>query len=223
MAEKPIIFSTEMVRAILEGRKTQTRRVCKEIVLCDFEWGLDREPYIGNYRTFTKVAKEKREWVTLENVWLYNIQTKVDDYKTYLLKPKYQPGDVLWVREAWCKNENPNSPNYGGYEYYADYEGAHCQILIKWRSPIHMPRKVARIFLKVKNIRVERLQAITEQDAVAEGFVSTAKTAGDDYTGLFARDQFAEYWDKLHAKRGYSWDQNPWVWVIEFEKVEPEI
>ena len=85
-----------------------------------------------------------------------------------------------------------------------------------------MPRKAARIFLKVKNIRVERLQAITEQDAVAEGFVSTAKTAGDDYPGLFAREQFAEYWDKLHAKRGYRWDQNPWVWVIEFEKVEPE-
>ena len=113
--EKPILFNAEMVRAISEGRKTQTRRVCKALENYDFSWGLDRKPYIGDYRTFAKVAPRKWDNVTLENVWLYDLQTAVDESKTYVLKPSYKPGDILWVRETWSKDEN------GEYVYRSNY------------------------------------------------------------------------------------------------------
>lgn len=209
MAEKPIIFSTEMVRAILEGRKTQTRRVIKNVDITNgFDVDVDG------------------------SVYAYCCPATGDSFKPWEIAP-WEKGDILWVREAWCKNENPNSPNYGGYEYYADYEGAHCQSLIKWRSPIHMPRKAARIFLKVKNIRVERLQAITEDDAEAEGAIDWICQQHNNGTWIDnamrgaacakPKRAFALLWNAIHKKRGFGWDQNPWVWVIEFEKVEPEI
>ena len=185
---KPIIFSTPMVQAILDGKKTQTRRVIK----------VDDAP---------------------EN-WKISIAgTSIVRTEPYDVKlPRYAAGDVLWVREAWCKNENPNSPNYGGYEYYADYEGAHCQSLIKWRSPIFMPREAARLFLKVKTVRVERLQDITEEDAKAEGCID-GKSKDVLEFDLTARDVFAKLWNSINAKRGYGWETNPWVWVIEFERI----
>jgi len=186
---KPIIFSTPMVQAILDGKKTQTRRVIK----------IDDAP---------------------EN-WKISIAgTSIVRTEPYDVKlPRYAAGDILWVREAWCKNENPNSPNYGGYEYYADYEGAHCQSLIKWRSPIFMPREAARLFLKVKTVRVERLQDITEEDAIAEGM---SNTLVDGVVFISAKGNFHVFWDSLNIKRGYGWDTNPWVWVIEFEREEVE-
>lgn len=216
MAEKPILLSTPMVVATLAGRKTQTRRVCKEIALCDFEWGLDREPYIGNYRTFTKVAKGKWDWVTLENVWLYNIQTKVDDYKTYLLKPKYQPGDHLWVRETWCKDAN------GDYIYRANYgtteDDSFPHSMFKWRPSIHMPREAARLFLQVVNVRVERVQDITPDDARAEGHPQKLHLSSDPRVHDDAAiDWFRDLWDALNFKRGYGWEVNPWVFAYTFE------
>jgi hypothetical protein len=196
---KPIIFSTPMVQAILEGRKTQTRRVIK----------VDDAP---------------------EN-WKISIAgTSIVRTEPYDVKlPRYAAGDVLWVREAWCKNENPNSPNYGGYEYYADYEGAHCQSLIKWRSPIFMPREAARLFLKVKTVRVERLHDITENDARNEGVKDPYDYQEPSYynqphvRGMeINKSAFAGLWDSLNAKRGYGWDTNPLVWVYEFEKFNKE-
>ena len=208
MVEKPIIFSTEMVRAILEGRKNQTRRVIKDVDITNsFDVDVDG------------------------SVYAYCCPATGDSFKPWEIAP-WEKGDILWVRETWCKNENPNSPNYGGYEYYADYEGAHCQSLIKWRSPIHMPRKAARIFLKVKNIRVERLQDITEDDAEAEGAIAWICQQHNNGTWIDnamrgaacakPKRAFALLWNSIHEKRGFGWDQNPWVWVIEFEKVEPE-
>jgi len=196
---KPIIFSTPMVKAILDARKTQTRRVIK----------VDDDP---------------------EN-WKISIAgTSIVRSEPYDVKlPRYAAGDVLWVREAWCKNENPNSPNYGGYEYYADYEGAHCQSLIKWRSPIFMPREAARIFLRVTNVRVERLHDITENDARNEGVKDPYDYQEPSYydqprvRGMeINKSAFAGLWDSLNAKRGYEWDTNPWVWVIEFERINKE-
>jgi hypothetical protein len=196
---KPIIFSTPMVQAILDGKKTQTRRVIK----------VDDAP---------------------EN-WKISIAgTSIVRSEPYDVKrPRYEAGDILWVREAWCKNENPNSPNYGGYEYYADYEGAHCQSLIKWRSPIFMPREAARLFLKVKTVRVERLHDITENDARNEGVKDPYDYQEPSYynqphvRGMeINKSAFAGLWDSLNAKRGYGWDTNPLVWVYEFEKFNKE-
>ena len=171
---KPILFSTPMVQAILDGRKTQTRRVIK----------IDDAP---------------------------------ENWRKSLAGSRYKPSDILWVRETWADV-------FGKYEYRADYSESentyrvkrYGTTIAKWRPAIFMPRAAARIFLRVTDVRVERLQDITEDDATAEGL-----RIGIGGAPCFScRDAFAELWDKLNAKRGYGWDTNPWVWVIEFERCE---
>lgn len=204
---KPIIFSTPMVQAILDGRKTQTRRVIKPQPVKDdtFEGPYWYEPTVVNKDGELGPGKP-----------VFGISSTDGEWG---IKSPYQPGDVLWVRETWCKNENPNSPNYGGYEYYADHEGAHCQSLIKWRSPRFMPKEAARIFLLVKEVRAERLQEITDEDAIAEGM---SQILVDGVVFMSAKGDFHVFWDALNIKRGYGWDTNPWVWVIEFERITKE-
>lgn len=225
MSEKPIIFSTEMVRAILEGRKTQTRRVVKQHIVDRFILD-DNGNLLGSYTAGIPEA-----------------YPSVDD-------APYQPGDILWVRESWCEKR-------GKYFYKADNicngctedgiclpEGVAKHITcalcedrdgyIKWRPSIHMPREAARIFLRVKNVRVERLQEITPVEVVAEGMgAHECRECIATYGNPCCQDEesecglgdeilgdFRELWDSLNAKRGYGWDTNPWVWVIEFERVE---
>lgn len=204
--EKPIIFSTEMVRAILDGRKTQTRRVIK--------------PQAPRYNTDL-----------LQPHILYPCYSDNDfgDIDKPIKCP-YLPGDILWVRETWQYKkygEYGDSPNDFMYKADANETWVH-----PWRSPYHMPREAARIFLKVKNVRFERLQEITEGDALAEGVhpwgLQTERNTSKwcRYTKITDpgspvgtnRGEFAAYWDTLNAKRGYGWETNPWVWVIEFEK-----
>ena len=137
-----------------------------------------------------------------------------------LVKPKYQPGDILWVRETWT------TVSSGIIEYKATYiepytgstEIDHIGKKITWRPSIHMPREAARIFLRVKNVRVERLRDITEEDARDEGIL-LSYGASDKRVCRFQnyRDAFRALWDDLNKKRGYGWNMNPWVWVVEFE------
>lgn len=230
---KPILFSTKMVLAILDGMKMQTRRVCKALENYDFSWGLDRKPYIGDYKTFAKVAPRKWDNVTLENVWLYDLQTAVDESKTYVLKPSYQPGDILWVRETWFENEECLLYKASKYENTKEYHGRNGWVQIKWRPSIFMPRKAARIFLKVTNVKVERLQEITAEDVIREGIkysdsgpyhwhvLDTKLNAWINFH--FHDEAFKHLWDSLNAKRGYGWDTNPWVWVYEFEDISREV
>jgi hypothetical protein len=223
VAEKPILFSTPMVQAILDGRKTMTRRVCKDIAGYDFKWGLDREPYIGNYKVFTKTEPGKWDWVTLENQWLYDLQTAVDDSRTHLLKCPYQPGDILWVRETWSKDEN------GEYVYRTNYgtteDDSFPPSMFKWKPSIHMPKVAARIWLEVTNVRVERLQEITTDEAKAEGVlqpgVIPSNTLIRNTEGSIPRTNFKILWESLNAKRGYGWDSDPWVWVVSFKREQP--
>lgn len=189
MKERPIIFSDLSVRAILDGRKTQTRRVIKNAPEI-----LDR-PEI--------------------------MPALVESYKAAWLKiSPFQPGDRLWVRETWADNV-PGCPS--GISYRADHQdgrGDGPASPMKWRSPIFMPRLASRITLEVLSVRVERLQEIDKKDefgqhvdggAWAEGFRCPNPTAA-----------FMLYWDSLNAKRGFGWDANPWVWVIEFRRVDQE-
>ncbi len=192
---KPIIFNTEMVRAILGGRKTQTRRVIK----------IDDAP---------------------EN-WKISIAgTSIVRTEPYDVKlPRYAAGDILWVRETWCKNGET-------YLYKAGCPHLQDNMWIKWRPSIFMPKEACRIKLRVTNVRVERLQDITEEDAIAEGinWLDEACYSNNGWTPTFYdpdsggspvfRDGFTALWDSINAKRGYGWDTNPWVWVIEFERVE---
>lgn len=199
MKERPILFSTAMVQAILEGRKTQTRRVIK--------------PQPEGQPMYCYAGSDRRD----HNKWLHG-------GKRYT--PPCHGDDILWVRETWRATGVISEP----YAYKADEEilyligeeGQTLSLMYKWRPSIHMPREACRLRLRVKNVRVERLQDITEEDAKAEGCHERLLNDGWKNTGkLTARDDFIMLWEYLNAKRGYGWDTNPWVWVIEFERVRP--
>lgn len=203
MAEKPIPFTIDEVKATLEGRKSQTRRVIKPQP--EFESGYDypHENELGIY------WKREESYSSIDEL-----------IKELVKKCPYQPGDILWARETWqhfCLNRNTMPNRFAGHSDYCYKatvgndccgEGG-CK---KWRSSAHMPREAARIFLRVKNVRVERLQDITEEDARAEGCMSGLLTGK-----CTARGQFEDLWDSINAKRGYGWDMNPFCWVVEFE------
>jgi hypothetical protein len=204
---KPILFNTPMTRAILDDRKTATRRVIK----------IDDAPENWN--------------ISIAGTSI--VRTEPYDVKL----PRYAVGDVLWVRESWCENR-------GKYFYKADNicngctedgiclpEGVAkhitCELCedrdgyIKWRPSIHMPRTAARIFLRVTNVRVERLWDITLEGIEHEGLYCEPPYTKEHYAyapGM--RIHWIKLWDSLNAKRGYGWDTNPWVWVIEFERVK---
>lgn len=195
MRELPIIFNTPMVRAILDERKTQTRRVIKP----RDPW----KPASDGSPAYVPVLMENGEWGWSFDGCIYGI----------IGRSPYQPGDLLWVRETWGKDDN------GEYVYRTNYgtteDDSFPPSMFKWKPSIHMPREAARIFLRVTNVRVERLQEITEEEAVKEG----ARAYGhNNCNGTSARIAFAEIWDKTTTK--YEWRTNPWVWVIEFKVVQ---
>ena len=194
MPIKPILFNTDMVRAILDGRKSCTRRICKdanEYTVPDMEfYNADRRTYaVHNF-----VDKEHTEQlITAERTC------------------PICTGDILYVRETW--KEAPK-----GYYYYEDWQKDDIADVTKWNPSIHMPKEAARIWLKVTDVRVERLQEITEVQAQAEGCNSGLLTGA-----CTARGQFEDLWNSTIKKSDidrYGWDANPWVWVIEFERCE---
>lgn len=187
---KPILFSTPMVQAILAGRKTMTRRVIKQSVVDNFL--IDAMGIlVGSYREGMAEA-----------------YPTVDD-------APYSAGDVLWVRETWMP-ETEQGIHTGGYIYKAsDRPEPDGDAPLKWHPSIFMPKEAARIFLRISDVQAERLQDITEEDARAEGVRES------HYLGLnqTARAAFHDLWNKLNAARGYGWNENPWVWVYEFERI----
>lgn len=210
MTDRPILFSGPMVRALLEGRKTQTRRVLKP------------EPY--EYRG---------EWWVTDRV---SGDCKLDDWVNDRsgIGPRFAIGDRLWVREAHAmmprlayrmsigtgtidQIEHPSD----GYSAALFREGFDRTGRPRWRPSIHMPRWASRLTLTVTDVRVQRLQEISEADAMAEG-VEQDTDGWRDYLMpstqccVTARDSFRTLWDSLNAKRGYSWDANPWVAAYSF-------
>ena len=200
--EIPILFSTEMVQAILDGRKTMTRRVVKAPVLY-------------------KVVAPPSLISQVGDVWefLWNGKMVGGGFK---IKPPYTVGDHLWVRETWAYIDRGFGGDAGGYVYRASENGQLWETETegwRWRPSIHMPKEAARIWLEVTNVRVERLQEITEEDAKAEGVMPIY---GNDFASEKRHyPSFARLWDNRYAKRGHGWETNPWVWVIEFKKVTP--
>ena len=192
--EKPILFSGPMVRAILEGRKSQTRRVVKP----EPAYGVETCPYSKTGWGFTS------------------------DYGCSCrpAKPTYQPGDVLWVRETWA-HETEFGTFTGDAVYRADgdqREREGGKPTDKWRPSIFMPKSACRLFLKVKAVRAEHLQDISEEDAMAEGveYPHVITMLSDMHKA--ARVSFRNLWDSINGKKN-PWASNPWVWVIEFERV----
>lgn len=187
MTERPIIFSAPMVRAIIDGSKTQTRRVAKLTVN-----GYVKEPG-GN-----------RRWHTA-------------DFDARLACPYGQPGDRLWVRETWRHVEGGAVYDAVGglmdaFDPETIYRADRPHALGPWKPAIHMPRWASRITLEITEVRIERLQDIDEKDAVAEGVANSLHTPG----GRFARENFAHLWWAIHGDG--SWESNPLVWVVEFER-----
>ena len=195
---KSILLKTWEVQAILDGIKTQTRRVIKP----RDPW----KPASDGSPAYVSVLMENGEWGWSFDGCIYGI----------IGRSPYQPGDLLWVRETWGKDDN------GEYVYRTNYgtteDDSFPPSMFKWRPSIHMPEEAARLFLRVKDVRVERLQDISEDDARAEGVRAYGP---NNCSGTSARIAFAELWDSLNAKRGLGWDTNPWVWVIEFGVVHP--
>jgi hypothetical protein len=221
MRELPILFSSEMVKAILEGRKTQTRRVI-----------IPQPPEIWDF-----VKPIKNNEVNIISWCFYN--SKDSDFHGYK-NSKYQIGDRLYVRENYrlvCYPYHDGKYIYGEalLEYLADGDEFVCPADYEewwketWRKHssdirpnIFMPKWAARIWLEFTGIRVERLQDISEEDAKKEG----ASLIGWDikYKETFHypsyKASFKQLWESINAKRGFPWELNPWIWVYEFKRIK---
>jgi hypothetical protein len=218
MAIKPILFNTEMVRAILDGRKTCTRRICKDANECTVP---DMDFFDPEKRTYAVHNYADKE---------HKIKLSIAERSCPIC-----PGDILYVREsvfqgvAHCLDVSGETECVltNDFEYYADglhkkdhWKDKHENIWMNRRPSIHMPKEAARIWLKVTDVRVERLQEITEVQAQAEGCNSGLLTGA-----CTARGQFEDLWNSTVKKSDidrYGWDANPWVWVIEFERCEKQ-
>lgn len=214
MNSKPILFSSEMVRAILEGRKTQTRRVMKPQPSDDFspvavEW---YSPIVIDRHGEEQPGKE-----------IFGVYSDEEGYRC----PYGAPEDQLWIKEAWgvheriscCKEDMPNCKCKDGVfrpvVHFAGKEN-HAWGMYgppKKRSARFMPRTASRITLEIVKVRVERIKEITTQDCEAEG-------VGYDLNEIGWHYAFGQLWNKINEKRGFGWNVNPWVWVIEFKRVE---
>lgn len=189
-----MIFNAEMVRALLDGRKTQTRRIIKDCTV-------GRDPI----SKFIKIGKKF-------------IGCYPEDVPELIREccPYGVPGDRIWVRETWAE-AGASAPDLKLYRAnYPEhvpsiYENVPPAEEIRWTPSIHMPRTASRIMLEITDVRVERLRSMSQDDARAEGVIAAS---GPMEAGL----AFRELWDSIYGEE--SWKANPWVWVIEFKRVE---
>lgn len=213
MAIKPILFNTEMVRAILEGRKSCTRKIVKP------QQFIGMLPDKCKNGAPEKFLKEKRLMFKP-----YCDMTDIELINTAYKAP-YQPGDILYVRETWCGlpvNEAGHVRGHTIYYYKADGEFRPKGWRDTWHPSIRMPKEAARIWLKVTNVRVERLREISAESALAEGADKYIHTNGGLDENMTITS-FIGIWNSTIKKSDldrYGWNASPWVWVIEFERCE---
>lgn len=215
---KPVLFNGDMVLGILDGRKTVTRRAIKpqptNDIQCPLGYCVD-----GGRNEIGKFA----------------FGSHASGGKMIFCKPPYRPGDILYVRETWSDHYVPDEEGKAKLEYCYKADGTDIKGEClpgennRWYPSIHMPKKAARIFLKVTDVRVERLQDITEYQIVAEGTPYDKEDyeqwrRGDKVTHnaeTYLRGYFRELWNSTIKKSDldrYGWEANPWVWVIEFKR-----
>lgn len=220
MKERPILFSAPMVRAILEGRKTQTRRVMKPQPTIDGGW----------YQLPNYAASGERSF-----------KSGAPFFGSCPYGKSYE-NDLLWIRETHSINDFRGADVPEG-------DRADCEILyratdanhvlnleddegLKWRPSIHMPRWASRITLEITDVRVERLQEISEADAIAEGVIHAANCGNgpiyhpsDEFVGTPTCNPIYAYgqlWERINGSKGpMAWAANPWVWVVEFQRIKP--
>lgn len=195
MKERPILMSAPMVLALQAGTKTQTRRVAKPV----------KHPDFGNPYDPGALAREPKH--VIERACPYG-----------------QPGDRLWVRETFAKIDGQTQPwietDYRATYTHGDRLGDHLGIKRRWTPAIHMPRAASRITLEITDVRVGRLQDISEADAKAEG-VSMPDGTPTPPDWWSYRQEYAHLWDWINGDG--SWEENPWVWVIGFRAVDAKL
>lgn len=212
---RPILFSTPMVQAILSGRKTQTRRVILHYGKTPKAYGSDN---------FYKIVAELNNkpffgagFYKDSDIFEHEGTAQID---AIYFKAKCQPGDILWVRETWgTVTKGFGFSAYDEFIYKANHMGNSLWEAddVKWRPSIHMPKAAARLFLRVEDVHVERIQDIRASGAIMEG-------ACDSYTEYEkCIPAFIKLWNSINEKRGFGWSENPWVWVIEFERISGRI
>ncbi len=199
MKEHPIIFTTESVKAILDGRKTMTRRVIKN----------PRRTPASN--PISSLSAHSRVYS------MGDIERELElakDMKPNFTCPYGQAGDRLWVRATWAKN-------FKGQMLFKYQKDRLTELLdlpeidIKWKPSIHLHKEDAEIWLEITEVRVERVQEISDRDCIAEGCPHALITLPT----VPMQSWYKHLWDSLNAKRGYSWETNPWVWVISFKRI----
>ena len=224
MKEHPILFSAEMVRAILEGRKTQTRRVVKP------------QPII---RECCGAVVGPAKWLSKTGRVVYNCDYEPSPFSEAC--PYGQPGDRLWVRETWAtvnaydqvkpsdipKGDAGRWPRVWHRATDAHEQEYRQKYFGKWRPSIFMPRWASRITLEVVSVRVERVQGISLEDIKAEGVFPGLRASIEDWSISSIRDDYYQFlvdfewlWDSINAKRGFSWSSNPWVWAVTYKLLE---
>ena len=203
MKERPILFNAEMVRAVLDGRKTQTRRIR----------GLD------------EINKNPDVWIR-SDLWDMDVSPRFNFLNKNLADEPFMtigcpygvPGDRLWVRETFGRNGCGCCPiHFRATE--PDWLNNSSNPSSQWFPPLHMSRGLSRINLEIVSVRVERVQDISEDDAKAEGCSGMIELRKDELMTL-PQHWFANLWDSINEKKGFGWDMNPWVWVIEFKEVK---
>ncbi|EAQ1783269.1 ASCH domain-containing protein [Salmonella enterica] len=219
MKERGMIFNGEMVRAILDGRKTQTRRVMK----------VQPEPSKTREGDYWFPSKKLECMVHISDIVPGN--SPIADCHLFFQEhccPFGAVGDRIWVRETWAE-AGAGAPDLKLYRAnYPEHVPSHYENVpkaedIRWTPSIHMPRVACRILLEITDVRVERLNDISQEDAQAEGMELTGwrptysdPDSGGDYQTPY--DNFAELWESIYGEG--SWQTNPWVWVIEFKRIE---
>lgn len=203
MTERPILFSGPMVKAILDGRKTQTRRVMKPA-----PESRENTSVPGHFGTFFHGWNLDHPDVLSRDIWNYC--------------PYGEPGHTMWVREtfAYVGTSDPGYLLYRASDYDEqcqkhDFDPSTIPDIsdVKWKPSIHMPKVACRLFLRIKDIRVERLQDIGDEDVAAEG--ETPHPMNEPAV------MFQKLWDSINAKK-HPWESNPWVWVVEFSIGTPQ-
>jgi hypothetical protein len=193
MKERPILFSGPMVRAILDGTKTQTRRIIKSA----------KHPF-GHWLIPDEIVKEFLG-------------------RTCAIRCPYGiPGDRIWVRETWApERDGTGCPDDTGILYRATDPGwDNEETGLRWRPSIHMPRAASRILLEITDVRVERLQNITPEDCRAEGHPAEPwRSDNQEVHDDAACDWFSDLWIEINGLD--SWNSNPWVWVVSFKRLKP--
>lgn len=225
----PILFNTEMVQAVLDDRKKTTRRIIKpsQYIISKFN---KRQPA----EVLALKSKTNEPWISMTDA----------EFIAASYKPRYNPGDILYVRETWdfaecitcdgrynrsqamncydlqaVEYDDGNSISDGCFIYKADCKDSGRII---WRPSIHMPKQAARIWLKVNNVYVQHIDDMTLDDFLKEGVVIRPEAFNDPENAyLQAKEEFQRIWEstlKGHDKECYMWDENPWIWAIEFER-----